>query len=72
MSKRFLKIALPSAIILGGLMVTSPSSFGKPEYTKKEKKGCTTCHVTSGKKDLNNVGNCYAKNHSLDGCEVKK
>ena len=72
MSKIFLKTALPSAIILGGLIVMSPVSFGKPEYTKKEKKGCTVCHVTSGKKELNGVGNCYAKNHSLEGCEVNK
>jgi hypothetical protein len=72
MSNVLLKIALPFAIILGGLMVTSSLSFGKAEYTKKEKKVCTVCHVASGKKDLNDVGNCYAKTHSLEGCEVKK
>ena len=72
MSKAFLKIALPSLIVSSGLMITTSVSFGKPEYTKKEKKGCTACHVAQGKKDLNDVGNCYAKNHSLEGCEVKK
>jgi hypothetical protein len=53
-------------------MVTS-SSFGKTEYTKKEKKACTYCHVAQGKKELNEVGKCYGEhNHSLEGCEAKK
>lgn len=73
MSSSFLKLAIPSALFAAGLMVTASSSFGKPEYTKKEKKGCTVCHVAAGKKDLNAVGQCYASNnHSLDGCEGKK
>ncbi|MGD0296346.1 MAG: hypothetical protein ABSE86_04470 [Bryobacteraceae bacterium] len=72
MSKWMLKIAVPSLVLLGGLMVTS-SSFGKTEYTKKEKKACTYCHVAQGKKDLNEVGKCYGEhNHSLEGCEPKK
>ncbi len=67
-----LKIAVPSAVVLGGLMMAS-LSFGKPEYTKKEKKGCTYCHVAQGKKELNEAGKCYAEhNHSLEGCEAKK
>jgi hypothetical protein len=72
MRKLILKIAVPSAVVLGGLMLTS-LSFGKPEYTKKEKKGCTFCHVAQGKKELNETGKCYAEhNHSLDSCEPKK
>ena len=72
MPKTFLKIAIPSLIVVGGLMVTS-SSYGKTEYTKKEKKACTYCHTAQGKKDLNEVGKCYAEhNHSLEGCETKK
>ena len=72
MSKLFLKIAFPLTLALGGLMVTT-SSFGKTEYTKKEKKACTYCHTAQGKKDLNEVGKCYAEhNHSLEGCEPKK
>jgi hypothetical protein len=43
----------------------------KVEYTKKEGKGCTTCHVKSGDKELNDTGKCYAKNdHSLKACKV--
>lgn len=72
MRKLILKIAVPSAVVLGGLMVTS-LSFGKAEYTKKEKKGCTYCHVAQGKKEVNETGKCYAEhNHSLEGCEPKK
>jgi hypothetical protein len=73
MSKLVLKIAVPSLVLLGGLMVTSSSSFGKPEYSKKEKKACTYCHVAQGKKDLNETGKCYAEHdHSLATCEPKK
>jgi hypothetical protein len=54
--------------------VASNLSFAKPEYQKKEKgTKCTTCHVTAGKKDLNDVGKCYgAHKHVLDGCQAKK
>jgi len=72
MIKRFLKIGVPSAIILGGLILSSPFSFAKTEYTKKEGKGCTYCHTGAGKKELNDVGKCYAEhNHSLEGCAPK-
>jgi len=53
-------------------MVTS-NSFGKTEYTKKEKKACTYCHTAQGKKELNDVGKCYGEHqHSLEGCDTKK
>jgi len=69
---RLLKIGLPGAIILGGILVSIPSSFGKVEYTKKEGKSCTYCHVTNGKAELNDVGKCYAEHdHSLDACKPK-
>jgi hypothetical protein len=69
---RALRLVLPLAVLMSGLLVTTTTSFGKPEYSKKEKKACITCHVAAGKKDLNDVGKCYAKKHSLDGCETKK
>jgi hypothetical protein len=68
-----LKYAIPASIIAACLILTETSSHAKPEYTKKEKKGCTTCHVTQGKKDLNDTGKCYAEHdHSLDACAPKK
>ncbi len=70
---KLLKFMLPLAMILSGVVLSTPSSFGKAEYTKKEGKGCTVCHVAAGKKDLNDVGKCYAEHgHSLEGCEAKK
>ena len=72
MFKPTLKITMAFVIVLGGLIVSSPFSFGKVEYTKKEKKSCTVCHVAANKKDLNEVGKCYAEHgHSLEGCEKK-
>ena len=65
---RFLKLALPVLVLCAGLLVNTSRSFGKPEYTKKEKKGCTVCHVKANSKDLNDVGKCYEKKKSLQGC----
>lgn len=69
---RALRLALPLVVLMTGLFVTTTTSFAKPEYSKKEKKGCVTCHVAAGKKDLNDVGKCYAKKHVLEGCEAAK
>ena len=44
----------------------------KPEYAKKEKKGCTFCHVRMGSKDLTDAGKYYKEhNHSLEGYKEK-
>jgi len=62
-----LKLALPALIALAGLFAATVS-YGKPEYRKKEKKGCTFCHIAAGKKDLNDTGKYYKDHdHSLDG-----
>jgi len=72
MTKSILKITIPSALIVGGLSFTM-NSYAKPEYSKATKKGCTFCHTTAGKKDLNDTGKCYAEHdHSLDACGPKK
>jgi len=67
-----LKLILPAAIALGGFLVCTNATYGKPEYTKKEKKGCITCHTKANSKDLNDVGKCYEKSKSLDGCAAEK
>ncbi len=73
------KIALPAAILLGGFLVCSTASYGKPEYTKATKKACTYCHeknVPADKdamnKNLTAAGKYYQKNKSLDGYVEKK
>jgi hypothetical protein len=46
-------------------------STAKPEYAKKEGKGCKYCHVAAGKPDLNDTGKCYkANDHSLAKCKA--
>jgi hypothetical protein len=76
---RATKLVIPSVILLGGFVVCTTSMFGTPEYSKKEKKSCTACHVkVSGEKaemnkNLNATGTCYKDNdHSLAKCESKK
>ena len=69
---RILQTLIPAGILISTLWLTASQSVAKPEYTKKEKKGCTTCHTAQGKKDLNDVGKCYETKKSLDTCEPKK
>ena len=42
----------------------------KPEYSKAEKKPCTTCHVKMGAKELNDTGKCYQEKKSLKECPI--
>lgn len=65
---RKLRFALPAAILIGGLTLPAALSYGKAEYTKKEKKGCTYCHTKAGSADLNAVGKCYKEKKTLAGC----
>jgi len=67
------KVLVSAMGLILGLSIGASVAFAKAEYTKKEKKACTYCHVKAGSKDLNDVGNCYKKNdHSLKGCETEK
>jgi hypothetical protein len=45
MTKSFLKITIPAALIIAGVSFTTMTSYAKPEYTKTTKKSCTYCHV---------------------------
>jgi len=69
-----LKIALPAVILLGGFLVCSTVSFGKPDYTKATKKACAYCHVDAKAtpKQLTDAGKYYAQHKSLDGYVEKK
>jgi hypothetical protein len=73
MTKSILKITIPGILIVAGFCFTTMNSYAKPEYSKTTKKGCTYCHTAAGKKDLNDIGKCYAEHdHSLDACGEKK
>jgi hypothetical protein len=67
-----LRLLIPSAILVVALLLVTQLSLATAEYTKKEKKGCLTCHTAQGKKDLNAVGKCYETKKALDTCEPKK
>ena len=64
-----LKVVLPAVILLGGFLVCTTSSYGKPEYVKSTKKACAYCHVDSKAKpkELTDAGKYYAEHKSLDG-----
>jgi hypothetical protein len=69
---RLLKLVVPGTVLILGFAVSTPRSFGKPEYAKKEKKTCTYCHVKAGAKDLNDAGKYYKDHdHSLEGYKEK-
>ena len=64
-----IKYAVPAIILLGGLLVSSTLSFGKPEYVKTTKKACAYCHVDSKAKpkELTEAGKYYKEHKSLEG-----
>ncbi len=62
---RLFKMLLAFAILTGSLWTLATA---KPEYSKKEGKPCTFCHVKAGSKELNDAGKYYKEhNHSLEG-----
>jgi cytochrome c553 len=71
------KLIVPAAILLGGFLVCSTASFGKPEYSKSTKKACTVCHEktvadkTVMAKNLTDAGKYYSEHKSLDGYQAK-
>ena len=67
------KTVVASAVLTGALWLGVKPASAKPEYSKKEKKGCTFCHVTMGKPDLNDAGKYYKDHeHSLEGYQANQ
>ncbi|MGO9232424.1 MAG: hypothetical protein ACLQKA_24770 [Bryobacteraceae bacterium] len=80
---RVLKLAVPAAIVLAGLVVTTVPTKATPAFAKATGKACTTCHVKIGamadmKKDpnLNATGKCFKaqadKTALSDACKNAK
>ncbi len=67
-----LKYAVPLFVFVGGLISTTTLSYGKAEYTKKEKKACVFCHVTATSKELNDAGKYYKDKKTLEGYKPKE
>ena len=60
---------IASSLVLGVVfLISATTSFVEPEYTKKEKKACTACHVSAKSKDLNDMGKCYHEKKDLKAC----
>jgi hypothetical protein len=69
-----LKITLPAVVLLGGFLICTTTSYGKPEYMKSTKKACAYCHVDSKAKpkELTDAGKYFAEHKNLDGYKEKK
>jgi hypothetical protein len=59
---------------MAGFVVSSTSSFAKPEYVKTTKKACGFCHVDAKAKpkELTDAGKYFKEHNSLDGYTEKK
>lgn len=66
---RILKL---SALIVSVSLLMLNTGGAKMEFSKKEGKACTFCHVKAGSKDLNNAGKFYKEKGTLKGYEEKK
>ncbi len=67
-SMKLFRVLFALTLISGSMISISTA---KPEYAKKEGKGCKYCHVTAGKPELNDTGKCYKdNNHSLEKCKA--
>ena len=71
--RRVFQFAIPAVVVGLGLLLNSAPSFGKPEYVKQTKKGCTTCHVDSKTKpkELTEAGKYFKEKKTLDGFTAK-
>lgn len=62
--KRLRNFGICAALALGIIAGTSHLD-AKPEYSKKEKTACATCHVKNGAKELNEKGTYYKEHKKL-------
>jgi hypothetical protein len=69
-----LKLIIPAALVLSGLLLSPTSSQAKKEYTTQTKKACTYCHVDAVKapKEMKAPGKYYQEKKTLDGYQEKK
>ena len=71
------KLIVPAVILLGGFLVCTTATYGKPDYVKQTKKQCAFCHVKVSpdkaemNKNLTEAGKYYAEHKNLDGYQGK-
>jgi hypothetical protein len=66
------RLILGAVLTAAAFLVSSSLMFAMPEMTKKEKKPCTTCHITAKSKELNDVGKHYKEKKTLEGAPTPK
>jgi hypothetical protein len=66
-----LRFAISASIACTGLFLSLTPASAKPEFAKKEKTGCVTCHVSVKSKELNATGKCYGEKKSLTECKTE-
>ena len=65
-------LVFPVLILAAGLMLTSRSAPAMPDYTKKERKACTFCHLGSwNSTNYTEAGQYYKDHHTLRGYTPK-
>ena len=69
---KHLKFGIPAAVLAMGMTFSLTTSFAKPEFSKKEKTACITCHVSVKSKDLNKTGECYKAKKDVAACKDAK
>ena len=63
--------ALFVAVIVSAFFLSLAQA--KPQFAKKEHKGCTFCHVKMGSKELTDAGKYYnAHDYSLEGFNAEE
>lgn len=67
-----MRVLVPLAILVVGLVAGSGSTSAKPEFTKREKKACVYCHVSPKSGELNDAGKYYQKNRNLKGYKPRE
>jgi hypothetical protein len=68
---KIVRFLLPVLTLGLGLVLTTTRSDATIEYSKKEKKPCTTCHVKAASKELNDAGKYYKAKKTLEGYKKK-
>lgn len=66
---KVIRMFLPAAIVAAGFFATTRDVGATVDIAKKEKAGCTACHVKPKEKELNDVGKCYQESKNLKQCK---
>lgn len=69
--KKLFQLAIPAMILASGVLFNTTTSYAKKEFTVKEKKPCTFCHVAASSKELNEAGKFYKEHKTLEGYKAK-